>query len=278
MPNHVTTRCTVTGNKDEIKRFIETMFVTVPGDGSEPETQFDFNKAIPTPEVLRGTIAGSIAEEGAALIKLLDAEDPYADGDLFPAQIARIRKDVGMEDAPISTVAREYLAKHPEVREAGEIRNKAIAETGFESWYEWSIANWGTKWNAYSYKAESRDPLEFCFDTAWAFPVPVFEKLAEMFPEAHFHCACFDEGWCFAGIGYFNSPRGGNSFTFVDADPSLYEIVYGEPPVREEDLTPNKSEPPSIAEQFAQAKEEAAKASASRETSKPERKSCAKER
>lgn len=37
---------------------------------------------------------------------------------------------------------------------------ECIKATGFESWFEWSRANWGTKWNAYS-NALSYNPVGF---------------------------------------------------------------------------------------------------------------------
>ena len=52
--------------------------------------------------------------------------------------------------------------------------------------YPWHITNWGTKWNAcyvhFSLKPEDKDTV-LVFKTAWAPPVPIFEALAEKFPE-----------------------------------------------------------------------------------------------
>jgi hypothetical protein len=107
-----------------------------------------------------------------------------------------------------------------------------IGETGFKSWCDWSIANWGTKWNSYSFAIESEDPFTIKFETAWNFPIPVFQKIAEMFPALKFDCICFDDGWNFAGEGCFNgTPQFATSKEL--ATDALYERVYGRKPGRD---------------------------------------------
>lgn len=50
---------------------------------------------------------------------------------------------------------------------------------GYTSWYEWSYANWGTKWDALT-EVQCSDGSSYCFQTAWSCPTPVFNKLASM--------------------------------------------------------------------------------------------------
>jgi hypothetical protein len=60
--------------------------------------------------------------------------------------------------------------------------------------YHWSIQNWGTKWNSASARYSATSPHNTIhFDTAWAPPVPVFEALAERFPEHEFTIRSLDE-------------------------------------------------------------------------------------
>lgn len=105
---------------------------------------------------------------------------------------------------------------------------QAVVETGYPSWYEWSIANWGTKWGAYDYddRERSHGKFVFKFETAWSFPTPIFEKLAEMYPSLVFSIICFDEGHNFAGRGEFNG-RDDYDESKELATPELYEQVYG---------------------------------------------------
>ena len=50
---------------------------------------------------------------------------------------------------------------------------------GKNNWYDWSIENWGTKWNSYSF---SRDGNTIGFQTAWSAPHPILAELTGMFP------------------------------------------------------------------------------------------------
>jgi len=60
----------------------------------------------------------------------------------------------------------------------------AVGETGRPVWDEWSCANWGTKWNAHAFclGKDETNHLECSFETAWSPPVPIWEKMGEMFP------------------------------------------------------------------------------------------------
>lgn len=59
---------------------------------------------------------------------------------------------------------------------------------GAKDWYDWNIANWGTKWNAcHSQIEEVEDEyLNVRFDTAWSPPLDWFYKIVPMYPELDF--------------------------------------------------------------------------------------------
>ncbi|NOG70448.1 hypothetical protein [Roseicella sp. DB1501] len=234
VPNHVTTRCTVTGPKEEVDRFRALVIHKNPADAEEPG--FDFEAIIPMPACIKNSESSSTAEEGMQLIiDRGESSSNFRQSTLYPAQIYRIRDDVGMPTDKWRTVADAYLKKHPGVEEQGKNRMQALLETGHADWYSWSIANWGTKWNSYSFSIDAEEPLSFRFDTAWNFPTPVFEKLAADFPGLRFDCVCFDEGWNFAGRGCFNPGPGDEPFDTCDATDALYERVYGHAPERDDE-------------------------------------------
>jgi hypothetical protein len=163
---------------------------------------------------------------------------------LRPIEVERIRADVGIpEPVPMPVVAAAYLEKHPKEEAAARRHLLNIAVTGYPDWYEWSCANWGTKWNSLSFGIdESRDEiLRFHFDTAWSFPTPIFQKLATMFPTLRFECACYDECGNFAGFGAFN---GEPAFEIGEATDELYELVYGEKPERYDDVQDEPEQTP----------------------------------
>lgn len=234
MPNHVTTRCIVTGPAAAIRAFKALAFV--PDDKGAPS--FDFNRIIPMPSQLEGAEASTDAERGAELIVMrATAGAPYAD--IHTIWGKWVREDVNMPKDHIRDVAKAFLAKHPEIEAKGRVRLQNILETGYADWYQWSIDTWGTKWGAYAFKivSDTEGRLEFVFETAWSFPTPIFERLAERYQGLAFQCATFDEGSNFSGAGYFNPPRSKPPFTITDpADEALYESVYGfEREVEEED-------------------------------------------
>jgi len=59
---------------------------------------------------------------------------------------------------------------------------------GATDWYDWNVANWGTKWNAcHSQIEEVEDEyLNVRFDTAWSPPLDWFYKIIPMYPELEF--------------------------------------------------------------------------------------------
>lgn len=69
------------------------------------------------------------------------------------------------------------------------------------NWYNWSIENWGTKWNSYDNVMIVDDPecLIFVFDTAWSTPLPILETLGRYFKELYISIEYFDEGYNFWG-------------------------------------------------------------------------------
>lgn len=53
------------------------------------------------------------------------------------------------------------------------------------NWYDWNVSNWGTKWEANIYEeafveADRSDTVVLGFDTAWAPPIPFYEKMEEL--------------------------------------------------------------------------------------------------
>lgn len=75
----------------------------------------------------------------------------------------------------------------------GERERKIYGEN---NWYDWSVKNWGTKWN--SADVEIWDD-EIQFQTAWSPCDPVIAALAEKFPTMRFTYSFYEPGMCFCG-------------------------------------------------------------------------------
>ena len=54
-----------------------------------------------------------------------------------------------------------------------------------DRWYDWRLANWDTKWDAYDVAVTDDDPecLEIQFSTAWSPPEAICSALREQYPD-----------------------------------------------------------------------------------------------
>jgi hypothetical protein len=114
-----------------------------------------------------------------------------------------------------------------EEREAQDAQYKLLKEEnvklyGFADWYDWCVANWDTKWNAYScWTLEEgsgvtiNDISDLGFQTAWSPPLKVIRALAKLTGET-FRMSYYDEGWMFGGV-FTCGPEGEE------------DVVYGSP-------------------------------------------------
>jgi len=236
MPNHVTTRCRVSGSRSDLREFRERVFT---------EGQLDFESIIPRPAILSATTSGSCTQVAKAIVNdpaaLRKAENLRLQFDLHiknetpeaAEQLPHILDTIRMSDARIR--ARDLKRSFKGALKLATISAEAFRRTGYYDWYDWSCENWGTKWNAYSTVIETDQPeyLEFTFDTAWSFPEPVFERIAAEFPKLEITTDSFDEGWGFACRG--GSEDGGWTLEDVDTSDDMYEQVYGARPERDEE-------------------------------------------
>jgi len=67
----------------------------------------------------------------------------------------------------------------------GGVNDEISKQTKGHNWYDWNIANWGTKWNAYY---SERNGNIITFDTAWNSPLPIMKKLHEICKEMDVTC------------------------------------------------------------------------------------------
>ena len=88
-------------------------------------------------------------------------------------------------------------------------RNQPLEESLMfkgNTWYDWNVRNWGTKWDvAISHDEEypetelmeeSETSLAYRFNTAWSPPIPIIQKLSEQYPKLHFNLSYEEEtGW-----------------------------------------------------------------------------------
>jgi hypothetical protein len=74
-----------------------------------------------------------------------------------------------------------------------------IEKYGFKDWYDWNVANWGTKWDVTLENVERQDAntVTAAFESAWSPPTGAYERLMELgFEIEAFY---YEPGMCFVG-------------------------------------------------------------------------------
>lgn len=168
MPNWCFNRLELNGSEADIRAFRDSMKAFVEAQNTERIDNespmfsefdlFDFNFLIPMPKELQNTIFPrplTVAETHKM------AEDYKWDEDTLKWRLA-------------TAISEEEKARYESLKES----------YGAETWYDWAIRNWGTKWNAISPELIRNEPtlLLWQFNTAWAAPEPIFQALVQKFP------------------------------------------------------------------------------------------------
>ena len=214
MPNHVANKLIFRGDAGLLESLRETMKAK---DGSSP---FTFNGVIPMPESVKNTSAGSQQEAG--IIALTGMGKSNKDPWIIPAY----------EKHGIYTPEqlRVWLTKNePKALELGEASLVAYQETGYYDWYDWSIANWGTKWDAYHVEAQSDDSsLTYTFQTAWSPPHNIIDLLVKKYSNLTMeHRFCCEGPECWGKAIYHNGEVLEESYDAPEEKASLYSESWG---------------------------------------------------
>lgn len=122
-----------------------------------------------------------------------------------PAMIERALKATDgllMEFIPTPKELTETVAGFmgEDKRAAHEAQQRAnIEKYGHKDWYDWNIANWGTKWDFSLENVDRPDPntLTASFDSAWAPPIDAYVKLLALGFEIE--AMYYEPGMCFVG-------------------------------------------------------------------------------
>ena len=100
----------------------------------------------------------------------------------------------------------------------GPLGQKERDMYGADNWYDWSLKNWGTKWNSYDgdWYVEGRS---IQFNTAWSTPEAIYRALIKKFPNLDFNVKFADEDMGYnCGEFSYNSSLGELGFWEPDND------------------------------------------------------------
>jgi hypothetical protein len=163
--------------------------------------KLDFNKIVPMPAILEGTVAGYPADAGLALLddeKGLEMLSSYCVQRQGITDLDGLRKHI------------RELPAAAEYEKAGKHALQAKEETGYYNWHDWcdgttekafQDGHWGTKWNAcYCTKSEkSETSTTIGFLSAWSPPSPVVKELAKQYPHLTITLRYWEGGVGFRG-------------------------------------------------------------------------------
>lgn len=68
-----------------------------------------------------------------------------------------------------------------------------------DGWYEWSVENWGCKWNcdAQDWQRVDENTISFWFDSPWGPPIALYQTMSEM--DFQVNASYHEEGMAFVG-------------------------------------------------------------------------------
>ena len=150
MPNWTSNTIRAQGAPEDLRAFLAAV--------NWKDRVFDFNRIIPMPEFLEHTATGRRKIDGE-VVEAWYVIDP----DELNRDLERVRCFTPDEEA-------------------------LLQEIGHRDWYDWSVAHWGTKWNACDPQVsndqiETLGLVEIDFETAWCEPMPVFLRMFALFPK-----------------------------------------------------------------------------------------------
>lgn len=114
----------------------------------------------------------------------------------------------------VKYIMRKRTKKQEELlrKEQEQKKDENQKKYGAGDWYEWSIQNWGTKWNTYSNQFFTKDTTPqkgdqaLRFLTAWSPPEPALVVLSQKLGKI-VRNICMDEGGAFYCVTHFH-PNG----------------------------------------------------------------------
>ena len=99
-----------------------------------------------------------------------------------------IHGGVSMQLEQCLGITKSFFGDRPTINEVYSENDKEEVDNlisnylkyGYTTWYEWSVENWGTKWDMYERGCSNK---VLTFQTAWSTPVEWYKEFAKTLPE-----------------------------------------------------------------------------------------------
>ena len=169
MPNWCWNNLEVTGDEIQLREFVEKSTLQLinrdPNDGREND-EFSFQGTLPMPKEFEEIRTGAYTDENG--------------------ESHRRWREVDGKNIPVSD------------KEMKQLKEKY----GSDNWYDWSLNNWGTKWDVCESEILNNDINFFSvsFETAWGPPTEWIDNIMQDFPDLCFQLEYEEPGCAFGGL------------------------------------------------------------------------------
>lgn len=196
MPNHIQNRLQIIGEENSVKKLLNSISSK---DEKGEAVQIDFNKIIPMPQGLDVQTHSQVIEWAEICTCQID----------FSVLFGSMNLSAAFKDGKYGDVSNRLKASTAMETITGKRKNlkafsdeefdqfiqcvKNVRQTGFTTWYEWSVKSWGTKWNAYDQNDKRNTNDTIFFQTAWSSPLPVILELSKQHPDCEIKISYADE-------------------------------------------------------------------------------------
>jgi len=117
-------------------------------------------------------------------------------------QVDKVLEFIKNDELGVGTIDFNKITPMPPWIFQGNLGREDEEKYGEENcWYDWSIKNWGTKWNAYGQPSNRNTENKIHFETAWSNVLELIRKLSWVFPDVEFFYQWADEDDIGANVG-----------------------------------------------------------------------------
>ena len=199
---------------EELREFVDETIV--PDDRKDSEgnpvngMRMTFQGVVPRPKSLDIT-SGSSTDRAISYLKALDGDISdirkdikdckwmWTDDNTFGEKIFNKSDKVAVKVKKYM----DWLEQEIEVNELTEAKLalENIDKHGSKDWYDWSIRNWGTKWDAcLTHDDVDEDRAMFSFETAWSPPEPWIHAVTKKYPKLRIKVKVTEESDMYMGV------------------------------------------------------------------------------
>ena len=170
MPNEVLNQL-VFKNQSQLKEALKLCDINTKSADKNPKMQMDFNKLVPMPKILehpsvvycqttefpKNTRWKELVLQCCKNKRITQDTDPDKFFDILQSYINDTEKDITHKVEDLTRDQKQELI---------EFCCKTLCK--FKDWYDWSVVNWGCKWNA---SLQAVSDCSIIFTTPWVTPI-----------------------------------------------------------------------------------------------------------